>query len=446
MRAGAHPQFPVYNGHATVPTETSDVQQEPGSNHFRPVDEQLALLMRGVDCGDPQTRDNMENELRERLAGSRESGRPLRVYCGFDPSRSDLHLGHTIPMRKLRQFQELGHEVVFLIGSFTGTIGDPSDKDSARAQQTLAEALDKAETFATQAFRILDRDATIVDYNHRWLEKLTFGDVVEIASLFTVQQFLARHNFRQRQERGDAIWLHEFFYALMQAQDAVALETDVQIGGTDQLFNLMAGRKLMEARGMRPQTVLTYPILPGTDGVLRMSKSSGNTINIDDEPGLMFTRVLNLPDDAVPLYCNLATRWDQATLEAAEQRGKADIASLKRDLAKEIVSTFHGDDLAEQAAADAARMHSGDAPSSAPVVDVSSPVSILDLLAGASLVKSRGEGRRLVAQGGVRLDGETVSDPLLEVHAQPGQEQILQAGKTRFLRLVRPVANEPAAS
>ncbi len=429
-------------GGRQLPSNNPDVQNEPDSNKFRPVDEQLAILMRGVDCGDPRTRDNMEKELRDRLAGSRASDKPLRVYCGFDPSRSDLHLGHTIPMRKLRQFQELGHQVVFLIGSFTGTIGDPSDKDSARAQQTLAEALDKAETFATQAFRILDRDATIIDYNHRWLEKLTFGDVIDIASLFTVQQFLARHNFRQRQERGDAIWLHEFFYALMQAQDAVALETDVQIGGTDQLFNLMAGRKLMEARGMKPQTVLTYPILPGTDGVLRMSKSAGNTINIDDDPGLMFTKVLNLPDAVVPLYCDLATRWNQATLDAAQHRGKEDIAGVKRELAKEIVSTFHGDDRAEQAAADAQRMHSGDAPSSAPVVDVSEPMSVLDLLADASLVKSRGEGRRLVAQGGVRLNGETVSNPMLKVHPKPGQEQVLQAGKTRFLRLAHSMPKE----
>ena len=415
-----------------------NVVTQSDSASFRPVDEQLAILMRGVDCGDVQTRANMEQELHDRLADSRRTGQPLRVYCGFDPSRSDLHLGHTIPMRKLRQFQELGHKVIFLIGSFTGTIGDPSDKDSARAQQTLSDSLDNAQTFTAQAFRILDRETTIVDYNHRWLEKLSFGDVIEIASLFTVQQFLARHNFRQRQERGDAIWLHEFFYALMQAQDAVALETDVQIGGTDQLFNLMAGRKLMEARGMQPQTILTYPILPGTDGVLRMSKSSGNTINIDDEPGLMFTKVLNLPDSVIPMYCDLVTRWDVTRVQAAEREIQDDIAGLKQDLAKEVVGVFHGDQLAEQAAEDAARMHSGSAPSSAPTVQVTQPVSILDLLADAAMVKSRSEGRRLVAQGGVRLDGKRVSDPSQTVSPQPGHESILQAGKTGFLRLACP--------
>ncbi|RME57603.1 MAG: tyrosine--tRNA ligase, partial [Caldilineae bacterium] len=223
---------------------------------FPPVEEQMRILMRGVDFGDDQTRINMEKELRARLERSQAEGRPLRVYCGFDPTAHELHLGHTVPLRKLRQFQDLGHEVVFLIGTFTGTIGDPSDRESARQQQTLDEAMEKARTFTDQAWRILDPERTVVEYNHKWLSQLTFSDVIQLASHFTVQQFLVRDNFSKRYAKGDPIWLHEFFYALMQGYDAVALRTDVQIGGTDQLFNLMAGRKLMEAYGLEPQVVL----------------------------------------------------------------------------------------------------------------------------------------------------------------------------------------------
>ena len=284
--------------------------------HFPPVAEQMRILMRGVDFGDAQTYTNMEKELRARLEESYATGRPLRVYCGYDPSSPDLHLGHTISMRKLRQFQDLGHDVTFLIGTFTGIIGDPSDKESARRQQTLAEAMAKAASYADQAFRVLDRDKTRIRFNHEWLSELSFADVIRLASNFTVQQFLARENFAKRYEKGDAVWLHEFFYALMQGYDAVAQETDVQIGGTDQLFNLMAGRKLMEANGLRPQIVLTFPILEGTDGVIRMSKSMGNYIGIDEPPGIIFTKVLNLPDSAMRNYAQLVTRWDQGEIDA----------------------------------------------------------------------------------------------------------------------------------
>lgn len=406
------------------------------SAQFRPVPEQVEILMRGVDCGDDQTRDTMEHELVELLKNSRDSGQPIRVYCGFDPSRSDLHLGHTVPLRKLRQFQDLGHEAVFLIGSFTGIIGDPSDKDAARAQQTLEESLEKAESFADQAFRVLDKDRAVVDYNHRWLKDLTFADVIDAASLFTVQQFLARQNFRQRQERGDPIWLHEFMYALMQAFDAYALKTDVQIGGTDQLFNLMAGRKLMQAKGLRPQTVLTYPILPGTDGVKRMSKSTGNTIDLEDSPGLMFTKVLNLPDGVIPLYCDLLTRWDQEKLSEIRSAFSNDTPAVKRELGREIVGAFHGDCAVAGAEKDAADMHAGEMPSDTPSFRLQESGSLLDVLLAAGAIDSKGKGRRLVQQGGVRLDGQTVEDPftLLEVDAEG--VRVVQIGKRRFLRIL----------
>ena len=412
---------------------------EPPTRTFPPVEEQMRILMRGVDFGDEQTRVNMEKELRQRLERSRQTGKPLRVYCGFDPTSTDLHLGHTVPMRKLRQFQELGHEVVFLIGTFTGTIGDPSDKEAARRQQTLEEALEKAESFKEQAWKILDPEKTVVKYNHEWLAKLTFPDVIHLASLFTVQQFLARENFTLRYEKGDPIWLHEFFYALMQGYDAVALRTDVQIGGTDQLFNLMAGRKIMEAFGLPPQTVLTFPILVGTDGVLRMSKSTGNYIGINESPGVIYTKVLNLPDTVIRNYAELVTRWSQEEIDAmmaALERGELSPQEAKHRLAWEIVSIFYGDEAADRAAEDARRMHQGAAPSDAPIFALAEEMPILELLHKARLVSSKSEGRRLIQQGGVRLDGQRVTDVGAVVRVVPGQERVIQVGKRKFLRVV----------
>jgi len=238
------------------------------------IDEQMAILMQGVEYGDDQIKEVMAAELRERLA----EGRPLRVYCGYDPTAPDLHLGHTVTMNKLRQFQDLGHEVTFLIGSITGLIGDPSDRDSARRQQTPEEVAQKAKSYAEQAFKVLDRERARVRYNGDWLADLRLSDVIELASQFTVQQFLAQERLAKRHERGEPIWMHEMLYALMQGYDAVTLQTDVQVGGTEQLFNLMAGRKLQEHFGQRPQVVLTMPILVGTDGHMRMSQTTGNYI------------------------------------------------------------------------------------------------------------------------------------------------------------------------
>ena len=406
---------------------------------FPPVEEQMVILMRGVEFGDVQTRANMEKELRDRLEESRRERRPLRVYCGFDPTSSDLHLGHTVPLRKLRQFQDLGHEVIFLIGTFTGTIGDPSDKENARTQQSLAEALEKAQGFTKQAQRVLDSDRTIVEYNHKWLGELDFGDVIQLASNFTVQQFLARDNFSKRHASGEPIWLHEFFYALMQGYDAIMLDTDVQIGGTDQLFNLMAGRTLMNAQGMRPQVVLTFPILVGTDGHRRMSKSTGNHIGIDEPPAVIFTKVVNLPDHTIRNFAELVTRWSQEEIDQMVARidaGEMEPQAAKSSLAREIVGIFHGEEAAEQAAVDAARMHEGAAPSDAPQYRLSQEMNLLELMSASGLVRSKGEARRLIQQGGVRFNGETVSDGVQTLVAPNGKENVLQVGKKRFLRVV----------
>ena len=406
---------------------------------FPPVKEQMAILMRGVEFGDDRTRTNMEAELRLRLEESRQNGRPLRVYCGFDPTSSELHLGHTVPLRKLRQFQDLGHTVIFLIGTFTGTIGDPSDKESARTQQSLEEAMANARGFTQQAHRVLDPEKTVVDYNHKWLGELDFGDVIRLASHFTVQQFLARDNFSKRHATGEPIWLHEFFYALMQGYDAIMLDTDVQIGGTDQLFNLMAGRTLMNARGLRPQVVLTFPILVGTDGHRRMSKSTGNHIGIDEPPAVIFTKVVNLPDHTFRNFAELVTRWNQEEIDrmvGQMEAGEMEPQAAKRALAQEIVGIFHGEDKAMQAAVDAVRMHEGAVPSDAPQFSLSQEMNLLDLMSASGMVRTKGEARRLIQQGGVRLNGEAVADGVQTSVAPNGGESVIQVGKKRFLRVV----------
>jgi tyrosyl-tRNA synthetase len=268
------------------------------------IDEQVDVLMSGTAYGDPQTKETMRRELRERLIAAEKDGRPLRVYCGYDPRTADLHLGHTITMRKLRQFQDFGHDVTFLIGTFTSLIGDPSDKDKARDQLTREQVEENAHTYAEQAFKILDRDRTRVRRNDEWLSTLDFADIIRLASSFTVQQFLVRENFAKRIETNQPIYLHELFYGLMQGYDAVAQEADVQVGGQDQLFNiLVAGRKLQEAMGQRPQiAIIMGESLPGTDGYVKMSKSLGNHIPLLAEPWDMFGKVMSIPDHAMPIY------------------------------------------------------------------------------------------------------------------------------------------------
>jgi len=403
---------------------------------MKSIDEQMAILMQGVEFGDEQITETMEAELRERLA----EGRPLRIYCGYDPTAPDIHLGHTVTMRKLRQFQELGHEVTFLIGNFTGLIGDPSDKDSVRRQQTAEELMEKAETYADQAFKILDREKTLIRYNADWLGKLTFEDVLKLASHFTVQQFLARDRFAQRYGRGEPIWVHEFMYALMQGYDAVAMNTDVQVGGTDQLFNLMAGRKLQEAFGQKPQIALTTPILVGTDGHLRMSKTTGNYIGINEPPEEMYGKVMSVPDHALLDYYTLVTRFSPDEVAAVE-RGLADGSlhpmEAKRRLAREIVSIFHSDEAAAGAEAHFKKVfQKRELPSEMPSHRPSAPeMNIVDLLMAADLAKSKSEARRLIGQGGVKLDGEKVGSIELMVSVKDGM--ILQVGKRKFARLVR---------
>ncbi len=400
---------------------------------MRPVDEQLAILMQGAEFGDEETYRVMERELHERL----DEGRPLRVYLGVDPTVPDLHLGHTVPMRKLRQFQDLGHEVTFLIGTFTGLIGDPSDKDTARSQQTSDQVMENAQTYIEQAFKVLDQERTKIRYNGDWLGQLTFADVINLASHFTVQQFLVRDNFSKRYAKGTPIWLHEFFYALMQGYDAVAMETDVQIGGTEQLFNLLAGRKLQESFGQRPQIAITLPILVGTDGQLRMSKSTGNYIGIDEPPEQQYGKVMSIPDDAMPQYYRLVTRFEPpqiAQIESELKSGRLHPRDAKMQLAREIVSIFHGNDAAAEAEDHFKTVfQQRELPPDMPQYVLSSPTNLVDLMSAACMVSSKREARRLIQQGGVKLDGEVVDSA--DTVVEPGQAEVLQVGRRRFVQL-----------
>jgi len=400
------------------------------------VDEQVAIIMNGAELGDAELRAFMEEELRQRLVQATREKRQLRIYCGYDVTGPHLHLGHTVTIRKLKQFQDLGHDVTLLVGSFTSLIGDASDKDTARTIRAEERIQSEAETYAAQAFRILDPARTTIRYNHQWLGELSFRDLIELTGLFTVQQFLSRDNFRKRYETGDAIWLREFLYPLAQGYDAVALKSDVQIGATEQLFNLMAGRKLQEHFDQQPQICITYPILVGTDGVIRMSKSVGNYIGITEDPINKYGKVMSIPDNAMESYIRLLTRWslgEMNELIQAVAEGSIHPMEAKKMLAWEITASFDGDDAADNAAEHFARVHQKrELPDSMPEYHIAEGTPIVDILKDAGLCRSKSEVKRLVQQNGVRLNGEIVTDAQLVVEPS---EAIIQVGKRHFLLL-----------
>ena len=401
------------------------------------IEDQVQYLMHGTEYGDDDLKSAMAGELRQRLLEAEREGRPLRVYCGYDPRTTDLHLGHTITMRKLRQFQELGHEVTFLIGTYTSLIGDPSDKDVLRPQLTPEQVELNARTYAEQAYKVLDREKTIVRHNAEWLSRLNFADLIRLASNFTIQQFLTRENFKLRWENGDAIFLHETFYAIMQGYDAYAMRADVQVGGSDQLFNIVtAARKIMTQLGEKPNIAIIMGILPGTDGVIRMSKSLGNHIPLLAPPADMYGKVMSVPDQAMNQYSQLVTRWtpaEIAMLEEEMREGRLHPRDLKMKLAREIVSIYHDDDAALKAEEEFVRVFQHrDMPEEMPEYRFLPGQTVLDVLLAGALVSSKGEGKRMIEQRGVRLDGETLQDAS-QAFPHPG---VLQVGKRRFLRVI----------
>jgi tyrosyl-tRNA synthetase len=401
------------------------------------IEAQVELIMQGTEYGDKDLKAAMTSDLRQRLIECGKEGRTLRVYCGIDPTSTELHLGHTIPMRKLRQFQDLGHDVTFLIGSYTALVGDPSDKNKARPILTEEQVAENARTYTEQAFRVLDPEKTRVRYNGEWLSKLTLIDLIRLGQNFTVQQFLARDNFAKRLENGQPIFLHETFYSLMQGYDAVAQRTDVQVGGTDQLFNIIvAGRKLQEALGQKPLVGIITGILPGTDGEQRMSKSTGNIIPIDSGAQDMYGKLMSIPDFAMEKYMRLVTRWMPREIDeimTSVRTGAAHPRDVKMRMAREITSIFYGDGATSGAEQAFVRLfQKGDVPDNIDERRYDPAATVVDVLVACGMAASRGEARRLVTQRGVRLDGETVDDPDATL-PRPG---ILQAGRRRFVRLI----------
>lgn len=399
------------------------------------LEEQVEYLMQGADYGDDEVYQTMRKELTERLENSIKTGKPLKVYCGYDPTSSDLHLGHTITMRKLRAFQDLGHDVTFLIGTFTARIGDP-DKDKARPVSTDETVRQNALTYAQQAFRVLDPAKTTVAYNSDWLALVTFEEIFKMASIFTVQQFLARDNFHKRIAEGTPIYLHEFFYALMQAYDAHHLDCDVQLGGTDQLFNLMAARKLMQYYGQKGNIPLTFPLIPGTDGELKMSKSLGNYIPISTDAIDMFGKVMSVPDKVMPLYATLTTNWlpsEVATFKQGLADGTTHPRDAKMKLAKHITELFYGETEA-QAALDrfVETFQRKNQPDEMPEYKAGAAENVAEIMLANGLAKSKGEIKRLIQQSGLKLNGQVVKTDA-EV-PKPGD--VLQVGKRHFLKIV----------
>jgi len=396
-----------------------------------PVDDQITVLMSGVDYGDALLRQQMERELRLLI----EQDRPLRVYLGIDPTATSLTLGHTVPLRKLRQFQQFGHHAIFLIGDYTALIGDPSDKNKLRPMLTTEDIQRNEATYFEQAARILDAQQTELRHNSEWLGQLSFPDIISLMSKFTVAEMLRRDNFRTRFDAGDAVYLHEFLYALMQGYDAYALECDVQVGGTEQLFNLMAGRKIQEDAGQKPHVPVTLPILVGLDGKERMSKSKGNHIGVGDSPGEQYGKAMSIPDEAVEDFFTLATNLhpDQVREVMDETRsGRRSPIDTKKHLAWTIVSEFWGEAAAAEAQDHFERtVQRKEVPDEVPEHSVADGALLLDVVVEAGAAPSRREARRLFEQRAVTMDGNVV-----EPTTPARKGTIVQVGKRRWIRLV----------
>jgi len=391
--------------------------------------EQLEVIRRGSD------EVLVEQELSDKL----KSGKPLRVKAGFDPTAPDLHIGHTVLINKLRQFQELGHHVIFLIGDFTGMIGDPTGKNTTRPPLTPDDVARNAATYQEQVFKILDRDKTEIAFNSTWMNKFSSADMVRLAASYTVARMLERDDFGKRYKSGQPIAIHEFLYPLVQGYDSVALEADVELGGTDQKFNLLVGRELQRHNGMPSQCILTMPLLEGLDGVNKMSKSLKNYVGITEPPGEIFGKLMSISDELMWRYIELLSFESMATIRAwkGEVAAGRNPRDVKVTFAQEIVARFHDQAAAQKALADfEARFRQGELPEDIPEFELTvgtEPLGLVQVLKQIGLTSSTSEGMRLVGQGGVRLDGEKITDKNLKL--SKGKAVILQVGKRKFARV-----------
>ena len=403
---------------------------------MKSVQEQMEVIRRGA------VEILVEEELEKKLQQSFDTGQPLTIKAGFDPTAPDLHLGHTVLIQKLKQFQDLGHRVVFLIGDFTGMIGDPTGKNETRKALTREDVLRNAETYKEQVFKILDPDKTVIDFNSRWMNEMDAAGMIELAARYTVARMLERDDFHKRYIGQQPIAIHEFMYPLVQGYDSVALEADVELGGTDQKFNLLVGRELQKQVGQRPQSVLTMPLLEGLDGINKMSKSLNNYIGITEPAKEIYGKVMSISDELMLRYYELLSNVDNATIKAIEAGMNGETGGLhpmesKKALALELTARFHGSEIAESAAeAFVRQFKQKQLPDEIPLFSIAAegPVWVCRLMTEAGMVKSNGEARRMIKQGAVSLRGEKISDVDLEVCLE--KECIIQVGKRRFARFV----------
>jgi tyrosyl-tRNA synthetase len=403
--------------------------------NFAPVDEQLAFIKKG------SAEIIRESELRSKLEKSRATGKPLRVKLGMDPTAPDLHLGHTVVLRKLKHFQDLGHAVIFLIGDFTGMIGDPTGRSATRPPLSREQIEQNAETYKAQVFKILDPQKTVIDFNRRWFSKFTADDFIRLAAKYTVSQMLEREDFHKRFLEEKPIAVHELLYPLAQGYDSVALEADVELGGTDQKFNLLVGRELQRAYGQEPQVVLTTPILEGLDGVQKMSKSLGNAIGIHEPPLEMYGKIMSVSDEIMWRYYELLT--DVSIDEIEKMKQESHPMQAKKDLARRIVADFHSADAATKAGEDwAKQFQKGEVPQDVEEVSVgveevggsvdasSRALLRLDrLLVKCGLAASATDAARKLKQGSVRIDNEVTNDPRIVLTPPPPRKLALRVGK-----------------
>lgn len=400
---------------------------------FPSVVEQMDLIKRGVSEIIP------EEALKQKLDKSIDTGKPLNIKLGCDPTRPDLHLGHGVVLRKLAQFQELGHQAILIIGDFTALIGDPSGRNSTRPPLTQEEIEENAKSYFEQAYKILDKDKTKIVYNSEWLGKMNFAEVIKLSSKYTVARMLERDDFTNRFKSGVPISMHEILYPLAQAMDSVAIESDVELGGTDQKFNLLVGRDIQREHNMAPQVIITMPILVGTDGVEKMSKSYDNYIGISDSPKDIYGRTLSIPDDIIYTYFELATDTKSNELfniKAQLENTNNNPRDIKRNLARKLVEMYHSKEDALQAEKEFDNIFINKGlPEELPEYEPSSDsLTILDLIVEINFAPSKGEARRLVQQGGVSIDGEKISD--LYQNIVFDSEKILKVGKRKFIKLL----------
>ncbi|HGN0674986.1 TPA: tyrosine--tRNA ligase [Pseudomonas aeruginosa] len=394
---------------------------------MKSVEEQLALIQHGAD----------EILVEAELVAKLKRGQPLRIKAGFDPTAPDLHLGHTVLINKLRQFQDLGHQVIFLIGDFTGMIGDPSGKSVTRPPLTREQVLENAETYKSQVFKILDPAKTEVAFNSTWMDQLTPADFIRLASQYTVARMLERDDFSKRYASNQPIAIHEFLYPLVQGYDSVALKADVELGGTDQKFNLLMGRELQRAYGQEAQVILTMPLLEGLDGVKKMSKSLGNYIGIQEAPGVMYSKLVSIPDTLMWRYFELLSfrSLDEIDSFRKDVEAGANPRDIKIKLAEEIVARFHGEEAAASAHKSAGnRLKEGELPEDLPEIELSSPedMPVASVLNKAGLVKNAAAARDLLGVGSVKVDGQVVDRTFM---LALGETRVFQAGKKAFARI-----------